>query len=460
MPPDQDVQPVEHFTHSLVSLFQSTVAGVEARRRVAGDPGAVAGAIPAADHGTPMMLSTARAARTLLTLAPAAAAASLRQGTTLSGIDRCAQAYLALALAQAQDDQGAIAAARANLPQFGQCDPLWSEALGEFLLHASFRGRSEVPYVEWSSLGDFVDSGCLGPGARVAVISDWGTGEPRAGALLAAVAACEPDIVIHLGDIYYSCDLREADAFYQNVTAPFAGKPTRIFSLCGNHDMYSGAAPYYDVVKRLGQPASFFCLRNENWQLLAGDTGYNDYDPFTESQAIPGLRDGAPGQDNGYSELAWHVDKLANAAGRKTVFMTHHPLFTRHAPIAGRYVCNQQLLDQLGPWLGDVALWLWGHEHAQVIYQPFAGLGRGRCMGSGAIPTLVSDAPYQVGQFDGSPDLPALLGDPGTRLRVAAGSTLYDLGFGLLTLHGAAGCMTYYSFNETDGAVPVFEENL
>ena len=66
----------------------------------------------------------------------------------------------------------------------------------------------------------------------------------------------------------------------------------RVFSLCGNHDMYSGGAPYYALLDRLGQPSSYVCLRNAHWQLLGMDTGYNDYDPFREERAMTWLRDG------------------------------------------------------------------------------------------------------------------------------------------------------------------------
>lgn len=469
---DQGAKPVEHFAHSGISMFQSAVAATWARHGIAAAPDAVAGIPPPADHASSMIVATARAARTLTALGPAAVAASLRQGVPMSGIDRCAHAYLALAAAEASGDRAAVARARADLPKFGQCDARWAEALGEFLLHAAFRRHGGVPYVPWSSLDDFTfpdprkpgDASILPAKAKVAVFGDWGTGEARAKALLDAVARMEPDIVIHLGDIYYSCDLREADAFYRNVTAAFEGSPTRIFSLCGNHDMYSGGAPYYGLLTRLGQPASFFCLRNADWQLLAADTGYNDYDPFMEARSAPWVRDGAdaagrPERDP-YSELAWHADKLSRAGGRKTVFMTHHPPFTRHSPIAGRQARNERLLGQFGPWLDSMALWLWGHEHAQIVYEPFAGIARGRCLGAGAIPTMVAEEPYDPGRFEGSPTLPGLAFDPDARLRVSRDAGMYDLGFGLLTLDGPAGRMAYFSFSEEDGPRRVHEEAL
>jgi len=51
------------------------------------------------------------------------------------------------------------------------------------------------------------------------------------------------------------------------------------FTLAGNHDMFCGGAPYYKLIDQLGQPASYFCLRNDNWQFLAMDTGLHDNNP-------------------------------------------------------------------------------------------------------------------------------------------------------------------------------------
>ena len=41
-----------------------------------------------------------------------------------------------------------------------------------------------------------------------------------------------------------------------------------------------------------------------------------------------------------------------------------------------------------------VAAWFWGHEHTLSIYEPFAGLDRGRCLGHGAVPVSVVNKIY------------------------------------------------------------------
>ena len=380
---------LEHFPDAAVSVFQSALAGVDIRQR-AGD---AAGAVPApVDHAAPVMMATARAAN-MLAGAPTAAVASsagLKAGAPGSTLDRCARAYLGLALAQADGDAAAIAAAEAALPPFGTCDPRWAETLRAFLLHFPFGRRDALPYRKWQDLGDFVLPDMLPANARVALISDWGTGEPRPQALLRAVAALQPDVVIHLGDIYYSCNAREARAFYDDVRTVFPESSARVFTLCGNHDLYAGGAPYYGLLDRLGQPASFFCLRNAHWQFVAADTGYNDFDPFREGAETTWVRDGTaadgtPDPDP-YSELAWHTDKLVNSGGRRTVLMSHHPPFSRRSVIRGGRLRNERLVAQFTPWLDAVDLWFWGHEHCQIVYAPFAGVARGRCLGAGGHP--------------------------------------------------------------------------
>jgi hypothetical protein len=237
----------------------------------------------------------------------------------------------------------------------------------------------------------------------------------------------------------YTCPIGARVAYMRAV---FPAHSARLFTLCGNHDMYGGGVPYYALLDRLGQPASFFCLRNPHWQLLAMDTGYNDFDPFRVDATATWVQDGTDDQgrptDDNYSELAWHIDKLTQAAGRRTVLLSHHPLFTLHSPIAKNRVQNDRLLAQFKPWLANVDLWLWGHEHNQMIYAPFAGLRRGRCVGAGAIPILRDENPCTASpDFAPGQTLPELLSDPASRLRLDEATGLYDLGFGLLTLAGS-----------------------
>lgn len=463
-------QPLMHRPDADLSLFQSAVAATDQRTRAKADRTVPPGSLPPIHHATPMLQALARAAETLSAAVPASAAAGLRAGLASTVVDVCAHRYLARAIAEVTRDPAKIAAAQAALPPFGTCDDRWIEALNDFVLHAALRRHSDVPYRAWKDLDDFVLPDPRKPGAspmlpdqaRVAFISDWGTGEARAQALLQAISALRPDVLIHLGDIYYAGSLPECDAFFANVRAALPDRP--VFTLCGNHDMYSGGTPYYALLDRIEQPSSYFCLRNASWQLLAMDTGYNDYDPFREERGMTWLRDGtgADGEDiDEISEVEWLTDKVLHAGGRKTILLSHHPLFTRHSPIDGDKVCNTRLLAQVQPWLDEVKLWLWGHEHCQIVYEPFLGLERGRCIGASAIPTMPSEGPYEAStDFVAGQVPPGLIADPATRLGIDPVTGWHDLGFGLLTLDGPAATMAYYGFNQTRGAQVLFVEQL
>jgi hypothetical protein len=468
MPDVKDSDLLEAFRDPLVSLFQSAAAAVAARNnlrlatlaaqqaRTAGSGAPLPSMTAMADHADPLVRGAALAGRA--TAEPAAGA--VLAGRAGGALQACAQAYLDLARAKAIGDPAAIKRAEDRLP-FSTCDAQWAETIEEFLRHYTLAKHGNVPYLEWKQLSDFVLPD-LPDKVSVAVIGDWGTGAPRALALARAVQGHAPDIVMHLGDIYYSCSSSEADAFLRDIRMVFPNPVTRVFTLCGNHDMYSGAAPYYALLDRLNQPASFFCLRNGHWQLLGMDTGYNDFNPLAVGTVETWIRDGTdehgrPDPDR-YSELVWHADKLANAGGRKTVLLSHHPLFTRNAAIDGNVV-NGRLQKQLAPWIDKLTLWVWGHEHNQVVYAPFMGLRRGRCVGASAIPVLSSATLYDPDPKLNGKIVPDLA-DPATRLGVDDNTGLWDLGYAILELDGAAGHIDYYTFNETDGGRKTWGEAL
>src|SRR6185436_8347093 len=85
------------------------------------------------------------------------------------------------------------------------------------------------------------------------------------------------------------------------------------------------------------------------------------------------------------AELVWAKDKINNAAGRRTILLSHHQLFSAFSPIGpkdnGDRSTNPRLLAQFADVLPEVDAWLWGHEHNLEIYGPYAGLSRGRCIG-------------------------------------------------------------------------------
>jgi predicted phosphodiesterase len=259
--------------------------------------------------------------------------------------------------------------------RFGPLDPRWLEALHNYHRFLQ-RRRDQVPYVPYRSLDDYVLDGLLPASGRVALFADWGTGTAEAVALLHQLASHDPDVVIHLGDIYYSGQQQEVERrFLAPCKDVFPGVRPHLFTLAGNHDMYSGGAPYYWLLGQLGQPASYFCLRNAHWQVIAIDTGRNsdvgDREP-THLQK---------------EEVAWVRDKVEGAGGRRTILLSHHQLFSPYERIGGGTI-NPNLKGQLGPVLPPDTVWYWGHEHDLILFGPHEGV-RGRCIGHGAIPVPV-----------------------------------------------------------------------
>jgi len=268
--------------------------------------------------------------------------------------------------------------------------------------------------------------------------------------------------VIHLGDIYYSGTATECSTYFQRIVDMVLDRARTkipIYTLSGNHDMYSGGAGYYDLLAALNdppqrQPASFFCLRatDQSWQFIAMDTGLHDHNPFDVSGALTYLE---PDEED------WHAARIGEFPGR-TILLSHHQLFSAFSRIGpagpdGRgNPCNPPLLKSLQRFQaaapGRVAAWLWGHEHNLCIYQPYAGLDCGRCIGHGAVPVFDSEAPYAP--LPDLPDPPQLVAET----QLPSKNDLYAHGYAMVTLGGATARIDY--FEDTDFAAPTYSETL
>jgi hypothetical protein len=201
---------------------------------------------------------------------------------------------------------------------------------------------------------------------RVAVFGDWGTAAYGAPVIADSIRK-DPDgfdMVIHLGDTYYSGQPEEIKK--QLVDAFPYREDALNRSLNGNHDMYSGGKPYHDAILggKFQQRATHFYVQNRDWVLVGLDTAYVDHDLPDE-------------------EVAWFSRILAQAGDRKVVLFSHHQPFS--------------LLDQQGPnlvhklekFLNDrrIFAWYWGHEHRCVRYDQHPKWGLyGRCVGHGGFP--------------------------------------------------------------------------
>ncbi len=458
--PDQDMM---QFRGRNASLWQSAVDQVIAKRNSTS---------PAAGFGPPLGVSHLKrpAQQDPAIVHGNSIAALIDAGSGIPAVDVpaaiaagvldnakfCATTAIRLAEAQIKahftGDYTEATALHAQLDTpFGQCDPKWGEVLAIYV--ASRIADKAIPYRRWTRLDDFVINDRLPNKGTVVIIADWGTGQPAAKALLAKVATHTPDVVIHLGDVYYSGTQSEVQNYFYSIWQPTLGIPRvawgakltdlqakpATFHLPGNHDMYAGGDPYYTLIDMLGQPASYFALRNDHWQFLAMDTSLHDSNPNTVADATT--------MDP--QEVLWMKDKIANAGGRKTMLLSHHQLFTAFENIGGAAV-NPNLMAATQDVLAQVSAWLWGHEHNMVIYQKQLNI-LGRCIGHGAFPVSLMP-PLTLCHHDIPLENVSLASDPGG---------FYRHGYVLMNMDGPAAHLSYIQFDAETGEENIlFEEDL
>ena len=431
--------PLPTFRNSAVSLWQSAIDEVLAQQR-ANQPQVLGDEPPVPSSQAPIMLQAVAAAEAILSGQPVPPAVL---GVP---VEDCAQLYLKLILAQAQGDDQQVARLKDEI-EFSTCDPLWAKCFVEYEKFRLF-SSDQIPYRRYQSLDDYILplTGKNPAAIKIALIADWGTGEGPARHLLAEVGRQAPDVLIHLGDIYYSGTSREVQERFLTVCRETPGLNIPIYTLSGNHDMYSGGQGYYWLLDQLGQPASYFCLRNDDWQLLAMDTGLHDADPGTVISNLTYLDE---------RELAWQRDKIANAGDRKTILLSHHQLFCAsggvgNTPDGKPLALNPRLYDGFADLFDQVALWMWGHEHNLIIYDEYAGLKRGRCNGSAAVPTLLAQNPYTP---DPNLALPAGQSSPpimSASCRLGDNGEFYYHAYAMLTLKDKAADISYYQIPGED----------
>jgi Calcineurin-like phosphoesterase len=214
----------------------------------------------------------------------------------------------------------------------------------------------------------------------VAMAADWGTGlygAPKIADAIRSMAKTKKfDLLMHLGDVYYSGTKGEIEERFLKVWPTEAGSLNR--ALNGNHEMYSGGFGYFQLIlPAFKQSASYFAFQNKDWVLVGLDTAYIDHDMDT-------------------TQVAWLnlILKQAELPKRKVVLFSHQQPFSR--------------LDTQGPKLQKalqhllegklIKAWYWGHEHQCVLYDQHPKWELfGRCLGHGGIPEArkseIKDAP-------------------------------------------------------------------
>jgi hypothetical protein len=347
----------------------------------------------------------------------------------------------ALGKALLTGDQSQIQRYRDQLGKFTECDPRWAEAAEVYAGYFVVQAKA-IPYKSVKTIPDpVIDT--LPAKVRIAVVGDWGTGQPAARTVLSQIKDMNPQIIIHLGDVYYAGTQYEYDNYFSGVwlqvfgVAPGQPGCPILYNLSGNHDMYSGGGAYYKLLGSIGQPASFFALRNGNWQLLAMDTGLHDADPVSLGHS-PTFLDP--------DEAQWVCDKVLNQGARKTILFSHHQLFSGFEKIGDTPV-NQSLFTQLKTILDKTTMWFWGHEHNLVIFDKYFGVF-GRCIGHGAFPVGI-DEPLET----------VLPGVPvNESVHLDKGASFYRHGFAILDIDGLSASVAYYEDSSPTKAL--YQENI
>jgi hypothetical protein len=330
--------------------------------------------------------------------------------------------------------------------RFSILDSRWVQAALNYFDYYKLH-RGDIPYRRYKSPDEFIIDGKLPEQARVALVADWGTGRPEAMEVLDRIAEKRPDVLIHLGDVYYAGtepQFRRFREVWDTTFPPANANPVKL-TMSGNHDMYSGGQPYYDTIDHFGQPASYFCLRNAYWQILAVDTGLLNHEIKFPSGDPHGLD---------HAEAQWLQHQVANAAGCGTILLSHHQPYSAFERLSGQGPVNVELLESARPILNRVSAWFWGHEHDLVIYEQYEGI-LGRCIGCGAVPVSLLEhradraAPY--GDFAVPPVAPC-------ELSLDAGGSFYNHGYAILTLQGPNAQVTYYEVSRPERIL--FEEKM
>lgn len=282
-----------------------------------------------------------------------------------------------------EENAAAAPAAGAEAPfeQFGPLDPGWIECLVDGF-RTLFTGKS--PFVQYQNLSDFLVE--IPDQCSIALVADWGAHNTAAKLVAGQIRALNPDICIHLGDIYYAGQNNEAQEFLglwpQADSATGRITSHSSFALNGNHEMFGGAKALFGMVfTAFGQQASYFGLRNTNWQLLALDSAYVEHRLLGPAEATAS---NAPL----LSQWNWLVDKMKGNVVQETILLSHHQPFSAFAQEnsdGAKLKLDAQNLFTAAA-VKSVFGWFFGHEHRCTLYDDAVSGFRARLIGNGCIP--------------------------------------------------------------------------
>jgi hypothetical protein len=306
-------------------------------------------------------------------------------------------------------------------------DPGWVEAAGIWLEHFIL-GKQKFPAGQPGILP-------MPDQVTLAIAGDWGTGnfapEPSpAFKIKDFIPTLNPHYTIHLGDVYYAGTNGEETT---NLVDAWPAGSLGSFTLNSNHEMYSGAKPYF--TKALASPMfhlqagySFFALENTNWIVVGLDSAYFSSEDGAYLDGSLGVGDPAAADPLAFL-------KEVAGRGKKVIVLTHH----NGLPEIGSGLATTLWTQVMGAFPADAppAYWYWGHVHAGAVYVKQPNGTQCRCTGHAALP-------WGLATELKNPDVTWFetrsAGDPSDPLRVLNGFTA-------VTLDGASLSEVFYDEN-------------
>jgi predicted phosphodiesterase len=217
--------------------------------------------------------------------------------------------------------------------------------------------------------------------ATIALVGDIGTGTDFAAAVLVSALKFNPDVILHVGDVYYSGTKEEFNQRFVgmiNDVMKDYGRKVPVFTIPGNHEYFTGAISFLNCIDSMQlvntedqrQATSYFSIQTEDnrWQFLGMDTSfyghYMDVPANAQEAALALLHHQKvevpvdptdPHWPNAYNpifrhckdanipvkdptvnptmtpvrtdEQQWHAQKLNEFTGR-TILLSHHQVYS------------------------------------------------------------------------------------------------------------------------------------
>ncbi|MFQ5676780.1 MAG: metallophosphoesterase family protein [bacterium] len=214
----------------------------------------------------------------------------------------------------------------------------------------------------------------------IALFSDFGTGVYHSRFIAKKITELQPDYAFHLGDVYYAGRKSEFENYFKEPLDPLL-QTTRYFALNANHEMHSGAFPYFDYLKYkrsisgVGQEqeGSYFCVRNGRYQFIGIDTAYHENGRHRDKK----LQD-------------WLGARLREGKdGNRT-----NVLLSPNQPYTLGEDKFSDLYEDLNEFINNelIDYWFWGNTHYCSVFEPssttpFVGV----CVGHGGHPIYKKD---------------------------------------------------------------------